>query len=137
MASGAYLPWNVAVGSGEITLGTDTLKAALMNSSHVFDPDNDGWADVSANEISGTGYTAGGIALTGVSIVVDYTNDVTRVLCNPIEWTGATLTASHMVVYCDSHINNTLLCSIDFGGAQASTNGTFSVVAPTGLLIYQ
>jgi hypothetical protein len=61
--------------SGNINLTSDSIKLALLTSgytpnltSHVH------WSDVSASEASGTGYTAGGQALTSKSLTVTAAN---------------------------------------------------------------
>lgn len=49
-----------------IDLNTDTIKIALLKSTYSPDQANDTvWGDISAAEVSGTGYTAGGDAMTG------------------------------------------------------------------------
>jgi hypothetical protein len=44
---------------GTLNLKTDTLKYILLDSTFVFDKDDEFVADISANEVSGTGYTGG------------------------------------------------------------------------------
>jgi hypothetical protein len=41
-------------------------------------------------------------------------------------WTTATFTAYHAVIY-DTTNTSSLICSIDFGGAQTVTSGTFTI----------
>lgn len=62
------------------------------------------WADVSAHEITGTGYTAGGNLLTNVAV----TNDVNYAYVNADnpEWAGATLTARWMIMYRQGTFNS-------------------------------
>lgn len=61
------------------------------------------WADVSANEISGTGYTAGGAALANVSLAS--TGLLAQLLADDALWSSATLTARYAVVYLDATLN--------------------------------
>lgn len=61
------------------------------------------WADVSANEITGTGYTAGGATLANVSLA--NTGLLTQVLADDTLWPSATLTARYAVVYLDATLN--------------------------------
>ena len=62
------LAWN-----GEIDYDTNTIKLALLTSSYTPDDAHDYWDDASANEVSGTGYTAGGETLA--SKTVTFTDD--------------------------------------------------------------
>jgi hypothetical protein len=50
-------------------LGSDTFKVALVDDTitPALDDGTPRWGDYSANEVSGTGYTAGGFELTGTS----------------------------------------------------------------------
>ncbi len=60
---------------GSIALTTDTLKMGLLGSGYTpnLTADNH-WSDISAHEISGTGYTAGGVALTSVTLTLTAAN---------------------------------------------------------------
>jgi hypothetical protein len=42
-------------------------------------------------------------------------------------WTSATFAASHAVIYDDTLTNDDLICSIDFGGSESVTSGTFTL----------
>lgn len=126
MASGVYTEMIYKALSGNLNLSADTIKCALMNSSHSYNPENTVWSDVSANEISGTGYTSGGASMTGLSVTKDTTNHKVKFSANNVSWANATLTAYHAVLY-DTTRSNTLLASIDFGGPQSVTNGTFTI----------
>lgn len=58
------------------------------------------YSHVSSYEVSGTGYTAGGQALAGISITVDTTNDRAVVDANDVTWTGLDVgTPSHAILY--------------------------------------
>jgi len=132
MASGIYNAFKEAVLNGAVNLGSggDTIKCALLDNNHSFDADkatNSGWADVSVNEISGTGYTAGGQALTNQSVSCDDTDDEGVFDADDVQWTNATFTAYHAVLYDDTHASDLLIASIDFGGAISVTNGTFTI----------
>jgi hypothetical protein len=50
---------------GSIDFDTDTFKLALLDADYVFNQDtHDFFDDVSAEQITGTGYTAGGVTLS-------------------------------------------------------------------------
>lgn len=58
-------------------LALGTLKCAVLSTSHTTDIDTQVFFDdVSANEVSGTNYTAGGATMTSITTVVDTANDV-------------------------------------------------------------
>ncbi len=123
MASGIYnrFKWGCLV--GDVDLPSDTINCALMDSSHSFDGVNDDiWADISINEISGTGYTADGITLAGKSAVQATTSyfDATDVA-----WTASSFVAAHAVVW--NGFSDDLICSFDFSGDQTVIAGTFTI----------
>ena len=131
MASGIYNTFKAEIMKGTCNLasGGDTLKCGLLDNSHAFTAENDGWADVSANEISGTGYTAGGATLSSQAVSVDDTDDEGVFDAADTQWTTSTFSAYHAVVYDDTVTSpaDILLCSIDFGGVQTVSAGTFTI----------
>ena len=118
-------------GTYNLSSGGDTIMTMLLNNSHTFTPENDGYADVSANELAATGgYTTGGETLAGQSIAIDDTDDEGVFDGTDEAWTSATFTAYHAVLYDDTPTTpqaDPLICSIDFGGAQTVSSGTFTI----------
>jgi len=55
-------------GVGVIDFDTDTLKLALVTSAYVPAATTHDFFDDITNEVTGTGYTAGGVTLTGVTL---------------------------------------------------------------------
>lgn len=53
--------------NGTIIPATDTIKLMLLSSAYTPDAEHEVLASVSGSQITGTGYTAGGHALTGVT----------------------------------------------------------------------
>lgn len=125
MASGSYNRYKANLLNGEVDMEADTLKLALLNNSHSFTATDNTWADISSNEISGTGYTAGGQALASKAVTQAAT---TKFDADDVTWSSATLTAYHAVLYDDSLANDDLIFSLDFGGAQAVTAADFTIV---------
>lgn len=59
----------------EIDWDSDSLFAALLTTAYTYSDTHDYWNDVSANELAaGSGYTANGVALAGLSIVATAAN---------------------------------------------------------------
>lgn len=115
-----------------INMDTDTIKVALMTNSFVFNANeasNDEWSDVSANEVSGppAGYTTGGATIANTSVTVNDTTDVATFDGDNVVWTTSTITAYHAVIYDDTTATKYLIAAIDFGGAQISSSGNFTI----------
>lgn len=123
----------------EIDFDSDDIRAALVTSSYTPDQDADRyWSSVVANEVSGTGYTANGIALT--TKTVTYTGGLNQLKldCDDISWTSSTITARYAVFYDRtpaSDATRPLLCYWDFGANQSSVSGTFTLTINASGLI--
>ena len=85
------------------------------------------------NEVSGTGYTAGGASATlGVSI--DTTNDRIEISLGGASWPASTITARGAVYYKSrggASSADELVAYIDFGANVVSEAGTFALTAST------
>ena len=88
---------------GILDLDTDTVKVALVN-GYTFNPDNNhGYANFSANEITATGYSAGGASLTGLTITTNDTGDYGKWDAGDVTWTSlATASISAALIYDDT-----------------------------------
>ena len=114
-------------GTHNFTASTgDTFKVALYTSSVTLSAATTAYS--ATNEASGTGYTAGGTALTnitpttsGTTAFADFSN---------ASWTSATITARGALIYNSTDSNKAVL-ALDFGGDKTSTNGTFEIQFPT------
>lgn len=116
----------------EVDFDSDTIKVALVTSSYTPNQDtHDYWDDVATNEVSGTGYTAGGATLANKSVTYTSGTNVTKFDANDVSWTSSTITARYAVIYDATPASNAtmpLIGYIDFGSDQSSSNGTFSIV---------
>lgn len=74
----------------QIDLVNDTLKVALIGAgwTQTIDGATLSYSDVSAFELSGTGYTAGGVTLSGKAVAQDDTNNRASFDANDPAWTG-------------------------------------------------
>ncbi len=105
----------------------DTINCALLTNSHASTPANTQWSDVSANEITGTGYSAGGQALANKTVTQDNTGNRGVFSADAITWTSASFTAYNAVLYDNTTATKYLVCSIDLGGAQTVSSGDFRI----------
>lgn len=103
----------------------DTFKIALYTSSATLGASTTAYT--ATNEVSGSGYTATGQALTtvapsssGTTALLDF-NDVT--------WTTATITARGAMIYNDTQADRCCVV-LDFGSDKTSTAGDFTVIFP-------
>ena len=110
----------------EQDMDSDTLKIALYTSSASLDASTTAYT--TSNEVSGTGYTAGGEALTGATIGTSGTTAF--VDFNDPEWTSASFTARGALIYNDTLAGNNAVAVLDFGGDFTVSSGTFRIVFP-------
>lgn len=113
----------------EIDFDTDTIKVMLCTSTYAPNQDTHVYKDVSVtNEVTGTGYTAGGAALTTKTITYDGATNVVKLDADDVTWASSTITARYAVIYDDSPASNKpLLGYVDFGADQSSNNGNFTI----------
>ena len=107
----------------------DTIKVALLTSSFSPNQDTQDFYDDISNEVSGTGYTAGGAALGSKSVNYDAATNTTSLRAGATSWSSATFTARYAVVYKDtgSGATSPLLGYVDFGGDETVSSGTFTI----------
>lgn len=120
---------------GQINFNSDTFKAMLVTSTYAPDKDAHTKRSNVTNEVTGTGYTAGGNAATA-SITKDLTNDREDISFTITSWTSATITARAAVIYKSRGGASTadeLVGYVDFGSDVTSTNGTFAVTISSPL----
>lgn len=107
----------------------DTIKVALVTSSHTKSLAHTIWADVSANEVAaGDGYTTGGATLASKTLT-----NTKMSAANPA-WTGLTKVFRYVVFYkvgSGGGLTNPLLGIIDYGDDITVSGVTFTVTIPT------
>lgn len=116
------------LGLGNIDFEGDTIKAMLVTSAYTPNEDTDEFASDVTNEVSGTGYTAGGATLANCSVSVDSANNRVEFDADNPTWTGSTITARGAVILKDTGVDTTspLLFYVDFGEDKTSTDGAFT-----------
>jgi hypothetical protein len=104
---------------------TDTYKIALFTDAATLGAATTAYA--STNEVSGTGYTAGGVTLTGFTSGLS--SGTAYITFSDASWANATITARGCLIY-NSSKSNKAVATFDFGGNITSTSGTFTVDLP-------
>ena len=107
-------------------LATDTIKLALFTSSATLNATTTAYS--TSNEVSGTGYTAGGVTLT--STAVSTTGTTAHFDADDPEFTSASFTARGALIYNGSN-SNKAIAVLDFGGDFTVSGGTFKIVFPS------
>jgi len=102
------------------------IKCALLHTA-TWNQANTLWADVSAAEVTGTNYVAGGQSLPAANNTTDLVGRVTQFKSthNP-KWEASTIDATHAVLYIDG-TTKYLISMIDFEGEQSSVDGDFEI----------
>jgi len=104
----------------------DSMYIALFTSSASLDATTTAYS--TTNEVSGTGYTAGGNSLTAVAPTSSGTTAYTDF--NDTTWSTATITARGALIY-NSTQSDKAVAVLDFGSDKTSTAGDFTIVFPT------
>lgn len=121
MAASAFTILNTAkkkLVDGTFDLDTQTFKVALHTAAVSLTAATtvDTYAEITS-QVTGTGYTAGGatlsgVTLTGTSTITFDANDVT--------WSASTITAKYAVIYSDTASNKDILGYVDLDNASGS-----------------
>ena len=108
--------------------GGDTLKIALYTSSASLGATTSAYT--TSNEVSGTGYTAGGATLSSQAVAFDSSNNVAYFDAADPAFTTATITARGALIYNNSKSTASIEV-LDFGSDFTSTAGTFTIQLPS------
>jgi hypothetical protein len=121
---------NGSGGGTTTTTGTgNTFKIALYTSSATLSASTTAYA--TTNEVSGTGYSAGGNTLTNVDPTTSGTTALTDFA--DTTWSSASITARGALIYNSSTTAGTAnraVCALDFGADKTSTSGDFVIQFP-------
>lgn len=116
-------------GTFDFSSGTSqTFKIALYTSSATLGAATTAYS--ATNEVSGTGYSAGGNTLSisanpassGTTAFLDFADTT---------WSTATITARGALIYLANGTTNPAVAVLDFGGDKTSTAGDFTIQFPT------
>jgi hypothetical protein len=113
----------------------DVFKAALIKvtPAGTYGAASTNYSDITGNsdEVTGTGYSAGGFAWTAAQNITPLNSGTTSYWSwsvNP-SWGGATFSSVGTMFYNSTNSNRAVYTG-DFGGTQSVTAGTFTVVLP-------
>ena len=108
----------------------DTYKVKLLTAA-TFNATHTTLAATGGTEATtGTGYTAGGATLSGVTVTTTTTNDATFD-ASDVTWTasGGSISAVAAILYNDTDTDDPPVAFIDFGGTETAGDGTdFKIV---------
>lgn len=130
MASKMYGNMLLKALNKEVDYDTDTIKVMLCTSTYSPNQDTHIYKSSVTNEVTGTGYTAGGATLASKTITYDTATNVVVLDAADVTWASSTITARYAVIYSDagaSDATKVLLGYVDFGSDQASTSGNFTL----------
>ena len=129
-----------ALVNGDVDFIGGTVKAALTSNSYVPNQDTHDFFNDVTNEVSGSGYTGGGVALT--SKTASYNSGTNTLTLDAADPTWATLSIAeirYVVFYVDTGDPSTspLISYMDFETNYAPSAQNFTVnLASTGIITY-
>ena len=130
--------------TGAVTIAADTFKIAMFTSSRT-DANEDLTAYTVTNEVSGSGYSAGGAALGSVTLgLADNSSTVPTAFLDFADttWSSSTIANARCAMIYNStlstagtgattnHAAYPTVCVLDFGGDKSSSSGDFTIQYP-------
>lgn len=115
---------------GSHDLDGATYNVMLTTSAYTPDVDTHAFRSDVTNEVTGTGYSAGGQALGTVTVTYDSANNRAVFDAADAVWASSTITARYAVIYRargGASSADELLCYVDFGADVSSTGGAFTI----------
>ena len=101
----------------------------LCTSSYTPDQDTHDYVNDVTNEVTGTGYTAGGATLASKTITYTGATNIAKLDAADVTRSSSTITARYAVIYVDTGNTATsaVIAYIDFGADVSTTNGDFVI----------
>jgi len=117
-------------GKHDFDTSSDTYKLAMYTSLATLGASTENY--ITSNEVSSSGYTAGGSALVNQGVKVSSAIAITN-FAN-LSFTAVTLSAQGALIYNTTTDGGTgttdAVCVLDFGGVKTATAGTFTIQFP-------
>lgn len=127
--------------NGSINLSSDTLKVMLVTNAYTPNVDTHTKRSDITNEVSGTGYTAGGATLANKTVTVDNAANQGVFDADDLVWPNASITARGAVLYKSrggAANADELIRYFDFGVDITSTAANFTMTFDAaGILLTQ
>lgn len=133
MASLIFTSFLEDLARGAIDMDTDTFRVLLTTSSYTENKDTHTKRSDVTNEVTGSGYTAGGVTCT-VTVTKDTANDRLDITLGAVSWPSSTITARKAVYYKSrggAASADEIVAVNDFGSDVTSTGATFSLALST------
>ena len=109
----------------------NVFKIALYDNSATLGTTTTAYS--ASDEVSGSGYSAGGNTLKNTGVGTTTTTSFTAF--SDTSWTSASFTARGCLIYNSSTVTglttNAAVCAVDFGGDKTVSSGTFTIQFPT------
>lgn len=103
MASRGYGKFFLHLAKADIDWDSVSLKAMICDAGYTPDFDAHEFRSSVTNEVSGSGYTAGGVSLTTEAVALDAPNDRVKFTADDADFGTVTFTAgTQIVVYVDT-----------------------------------
>ena len=106
--------------------GGNTFNLALYTSSATLGAATTAYS--ATNEVSGTGYTAKGAALTNVNPTTSGTTAFTDFA--DLTFSSSSITARGALIFNDTASGDPAVCALDFGADKTSSSGDFTIQFP-------
>lgn len=118
----------------EIDFDTDTIKVALATSLYTPDQDAHAYFSSITNEVTGTGYTAGGATLASKTVTYTAGTNTQAFDAADTTWPASTITARYAIVYesTGTAATSALIGYVDFGADVSTTADTFTITWGAG-----
>lgn len=132
-----YITWRDVLDTTQLAIDLDleTHKIAMFTNSITPNFSTDtayGASPYDANEVSGTGYSAGGGTLTTTAVDESPTGTI-RWDMDDESWTTSTITnAKGGLIYADALAGNNAICLVNFGADYSTVAGTFLIQWASG-----
>ncbi len=119
----------------EIDWDSDTIKVALATSTYTPAQDTHDYFNDITNEVTGTGYTAGGATLASKTVTYTSGTNTQAFDAADTSWASSTITARYAVIYDSTPgtaATNPLIGYVDFGADVSSTAAAFTITWDAG-----
>jgi hypothetical protein len=127
LQQGQTLSFRSDIVQGEQDLSADTLYMALYTGFATLGPTTTVYT--TENEVEGTGYDAGGVEITGVTIATDVNTNTVYINFDNVSWPGASFTARGALIY-NSSKSDKSVAVLDFGSDKIFTSASNTVTLP-------